>query len=126
MMQKGAFIQQHQAIKEKERMFVPLDQMLVFAAQLIQGIDSAMPKSDKGARKYREALYSVLAPKFGFDKTKTPAKLKPMPEDEQADDDFIEGELLDESDEYKELMADYERELAEETKRATEGENEDE
>ena len=44
MERKGDFIKRQQAIKEKERMYVPLEQMLVFGAQLIQDIDAVMPK----------------------------------------------------------------------------------
>lgn len=95
---KGNFIKQQQAIKEKEQMFVPLEKMLVFGAQLIQGIDAVMPKQDKTARKYRQALFSFLAPKFGFEMNKQ-SRLTPMPDDlTDTDDDYIsdeEIELLD-------------------------------
>jgi hypothetical protein len=84
--------------KEKERMYVPVEQMMVFVAQLIQGIDAIMPKHDREARKYRQGLYSLLAAKFGFEKQKT-NRLTPLPEDlTYTDDDYIsdeEIELLD-------------------------------
>jgi hypothetical protein len=95
---KADLIKREQAIKEKEQMYVPLDKMMVFAAQLIQGIDAIMPKHDREARKYRQGLYSLLAAKFGFEKQKT-NRLTPLPEDlTYTDDDYIsdeEIELLD-------------------------------
>jgi len=104
MDRKGDLIKREQTIKEKERMYVPLEQMLVFGAQLVQGIDAVMPKHDRQARKYRQGLYSFLAPKFGFEKQKT-NRLTPLPDDlTYTDDDFI-------SDEEIELMNDLGEEI---------------
>ncbi len=106
MKRKGEFIIKQQAIKEKEGMYVSLEKMMVFGAQLVQVIDAALPKHDPAARKYRQALYSFLAPKFGFEQ-KTHNRLTPMPDELiDTEDDYI-------SDEELELLNDLSEELFE-------------
>lgn len=95
MDRKGDLIKREQSIKEKERMYVPLEQMMVFAAQLIQGIDAVMPKHDRQARKYRQGLHSLLAAKFGFEKQKT-NRLTPITGNlTYMDDDYISDEEIE-------------------------------
>jgi hypothetical protein len=77
------------------RLYVPLEQMMIFAAQLVQGIDAVMPKHDRTARKYRQGLYSLLAAKFGFEKQKT-NRLTPVTDNlPYTEDDFISDEELE-------------------------------
>lgn len=109
MARKGDFISRQQAIKEKEKLYVELEKMLVFGATIIQVIDFVMPKGDKLARKYRTALYSALAPKFGFEINKT-NKLKQIGDGEisdQPEDNFI---LDDDAEEIARLENDDELE----------------
>jgi len=54
-----------------------------------------MPKHDRTARKYRQALFSLLAPKFGFEVQKT-NRLTPMLDNlTDTEDDFISDEEIE-------------------------------